>query len=248
LSSSSQTSVAPGFTFIAEAYWDFESKLQQQGFDYCYDKRLYDRLRQGGGASVYEHLLAPREYQDRLIRFIENHDEPRAAEAFGEARSCATASLVLALPGAKLLHDGQLEGRTVRLPVFLQRAPAEPPNGELRTFYERLLSDARVDVFRTGEWRLCERRGWPDNDTYRDIIACAWWTVTERRLVVVNLSGARSQAMVTIPWDDIAGSWWRLSDFLDGDVFLRNGDTLRAHGLYVDLPAWGVHWLSWGRQ
>ena len=33
-----------GFTFMAEAYWDLEWELQQQGFDYCYDKRLYDRL------------------------------------------------------------------------------------------------------------------------------------------------------------------------------------------------------------
>ena len=29
---------------MAEAYWDLEWALQQQGFDYCYDKRLYDRL------------------------------------------------------------------------------------------------------------------------------------------------------------------------------------------------------------
>ena len=32
------------FTFLAEVYWDLEWTLQQQGFDYCYDKRLYDRL------------------------------------------------------------------------------------------------------------------------------------------------------------------------------------------------------------
>ena len=34
----------PHFIFLAEAYWDMEWELQQQGFDYCYDKRLYDRL------------------------------------------------------------------------------------------------------------------------------------------------------------------------------------------------------------
>ena len=34
----------PDFRFIAEAYWDLEWALQQQGFDFCYDKRLYDRL------------------------------------------------------------------------------------------------------------------------------------------------------------------------------------------------------------
>ena len=34
----------PGSVFMAEAYWDLEWALQQQGFDFCYDKRLYDRL------------------------------------------------------------------------------------------------------------------------------------------------------------------------------------------------------------
>jgi hypothetical protein len=37
----------PDFRFMAEVYWDMEWMLQQQGFDYTYDKRLYDRLRQG---------------------------------------------------------------------------------------------------------------------------------------------------------------------------------------------------------
>ena len=37
----------PRFLFLAEAYWDLEWALQQQGFDFCYDKRLYDRLRHG---------------------------------------------------------------------------------------------------------------------------------------------------------------------------------------------------------
>jgi hypothetical protein len=33
--------------FLAEAYWDLEWSLLQQGFDYCYDKRLFDRLVRG---------------------------------------------------------------------------------------------------------------------------------------------------------------------------------------------------------
>ncbi|MGE3778219.1 MAG: alpha-amylase family glycosyl hydrolase, partial [Pirellulaceae bacterium] len=37
---------SPDFCFMAEVYWDLEWTLQQQGFDYTYDKRLYDRLRE----------------------------------------------------------------------------------------------------------------------------------------------------------------------------------------------------------
>ena len=41
----------PGFLFMAEVYWDLEWTLQQQGFDYTYDKRLYDRLEEGHARS-----------------------------------------------------------------------------------------------------------------------------------------------------------------------------------------------------
>ena len=63
---------------MAEAYWDLEWELQQQGFDYCYDKRLYDRLEHDTVESVPLHLCADLAYQRKLVRFIENHDEPRA--------------------------------------------------------------------------------------------------------------------------------------------------------------------------
>ena len=52
------------------------------GFDYTYDKRLYDRLRMGQPRPVREHLQAGLDYQNKLARFLENHDEPRAAATF----------------------------------------------------------------------------------------------------------------------------------------------------------------------
>ena len=49
----------PGFLFMAEVYWDLEWTLQQQGFDYAYDKRLYDRLEHNPVESVRLHLQPP---------------------------------------------------------------------------------------------------------------------------------------------------------------------------------------------
>ena len=101
----------PDLLFIAEAYWDMEWTLQQQGFDLCYDKRLYDRLvarvRRGGARRTCRPTAA---YQERLIRFIENHDEPRAAATFGAGQARAAAVVMSTLQGARLYHDGQLEG------------------------------------------------------------------------------------------------------------------------------------------
>jgi hypothetical protein len=233
----------PGFRFIAEAYWDLEWALQQQGFDFCYDKKLYDRMEHADAETVRQHLLADLPYQLGLVRFLENHDEPRAAATFPPAKARAAAVAVLTLPGAKLLHEGQFEGRKVRLPVFLARRPAEPVDADLAAFYERLLQETDRDVFRKGDWRLCERSGWPDNATHLNILAWCWEHNGERWLVVVNFSDVRSQAVVRPPWHDLEGLPWRLADPLSGEVFERGGDDLAMHGLYVSLEPWCRHFL-----
>jgi hypothetical protein len=225
----------PGFTFIAEAYWDLEWQLQQHGFDYCYDKRLYDRLAHDDAESVRLHLLADIGYQEKLVRFLENHDEPRAAATFPHAKHRAAAVTVWTLPGAKLIYEGQLEGRRVKLPVQLGRRPDEPVDGELLGFYRRLL---KIDL--AGEWRLCERSGWPDNASFRNVVAWCWRNGGRRALIAVNLSDAPAQARIRLPWDDLAGASWKLADELSEAVFTpRDGNEMRDPGLYVDLPAWG---------
>jgi glycosidase len=238
----------PEVILIAEAYWDLEWELQQQGFDFCYDKRLYDRLARDSAESVRLHLLADLRYQERLIRFIENHDEPRAYGIFGPERSRAAAVTVATLPGAKLFHEGQLEGRRVKLPVQLGRRPAETADPELQGFYSRLLEIAKHSVFRDGDWRLCERSGWPDNASYLNLLGWCRRRGEERWLIVVNLSGFRSQACVRVPWDDLAGQTWRLSDAFSGEMYEREGSEMLATGLFVDLAPWGFHCLRFARE
>jgi len=235
----------PGFRFIAEAYWDLEWELQQQGFDFCYDKRLYDRLEHDNAESVRLHLCADLAYQDKLLRFIENHDEPRAAAAFSPAKERAAAVTTSTLTGARLFHEGQFEGRKVRLPVFLGRRPEEPVDRELQAFYRQLLSAIDDRVFQEGQWRLCAHTGWPDNPSYQNIVAWRWWNDEERCLIVVNLSDTPSQAHVQVAWDDLAGRTWRLTDKLSGATYERSGDDMLASGLYVDLAPWGYHFLEY---
>ena len=234
----------PDFLFLAEAYWDLEWDLMQQGFDYCYDKRLFDRLEHAFAEQVRLHLLADVGYQEKLVRFIENHDEPRAAATFPGGKGAAVAVTILTLPGAKLLHDGQLEGRQVKIPVQLGRRPAEPANVHLRDFYHRVLAAVDSPAIREGEWRLCERSGWPDNQSCMNLVAWGWRREGERCVVVVNLSDARSQARVRMPWEDIAGRSWRLTDVFSGAVYERDGDEMRGVGLYVELDGWACHLLS----
>jgi Alpha amylase, catalytic domain len=233
----------PDFLFIAEAYWDLEWELQQKGFDYCYDKRLYDRLESGPAESVRLHLCADLPYQEKLVRFIENHDEPRAAATFAPAKERAAAVTMATLQGARLFHEGQFEGRKVKLPVFLGRRPDEPVDEELRAFYGKLLETMKSPMFRDGQWSLCDCTGWPDNPSYRNLVAWNWIHNDDRCLIVVNLSGDAVQARVHVPWGDIREETWQLTDSLSGVSYDRAGNEIQAEGLYVELEPWGRHFL-----
>jgi hypothetical protein len=231
----------PEFRFIAEAYWDREWALQQQGFDYCYDKKLYDRMEHADAENVRLHLCADLCYQERLVRFLENHDEPRAAATFSTAKARAAAVTIHTLPGARLLHEGQLEGRRVRLPVFLSRRPEESLDSDLQAFYQRLLTQTAHNVFRNGRWRLCDRSGWPDNPSHRNVIAWCWELGDERSLVAVNFSDTPSQAVIQMPWEDLRGRTWRLSEMLSVESYERRGDEMAESGLFVSLGPWKWH-------
>jgi hypothetical protein len=230
--------------FIAEAYWDLEYTLQQQGFNYCYDKRLYDRLEHGPADSIRQHLDADAAYQQKLIRFIENHDEPRAAAVFCSPKAQAAAVTVSTLQGAVLFHDGQFEGRRVRLPVFLRRRPGEPTDHRLEEFYRSLLETLRAEDFKKGDWHLCERIGWPDNQSHLNLVA--WYVHSEQtcHLIVVNLSDSRSQGRIQLPVETHDGRTVRMTDAISGTHYERSVDEITDAGLYVELDPWGYHVLG----
>ncbi|MGC8491290.1 MAG: alpha-amylase [Syntrophobacteraceae bacterium] len=233
----------PRALFIAEAYWDMEWELQQQGFDFCYDKRLYDRFVSGTAETIRQHLLADLGYQGKLIRFLENHDEPRAAAVLSPRKERAAAVVIATLPGAKLFHEGQFEGRRVRIPVALSRRPPEELDSELQLFFYQLLTNIDSSCFHDGEWTLCDLAGWPDNWSWNNILAWGLRKGEERYLVAVNFSEFRSQALVQVPWNDIGEARWRLVEVLTGEEYLRDGAEMLNPGLFVDLEAWDYHFL-----
>ena len=244
----------PETVLVAEAYWDMEWALQQQGFNFCYDKRLYDRIVGGDVPGVRDHLRADLAYQSRLVRFLENHDEPRIAGRLGGDAERAAAVTIATIPGATLWHEGQFEGRRVRPPVFLSRRPGEPLDAGLATWYRRLLAAVAGHRVRTGTWQLLEAGGWPDNDSCRNLVAWSWSVDpaadlgagrhADHHVVVVNLSGGPAQGHVGLGWTDLRGRWWTLIDLLDDRVFERSGDELAGQGLFVDLQPWGCHLLA----
>ena len=233
----------PGFCFMAEVYWDREWDMQQQGFDYAYDKRLYDRLREGHARSVREHFHAGLDYQDKLARFLENHDEPRAAATFPSGQHEAAAVITFLAPGLRFFHQGQFEGRLKRISPHLGRAPEEPVNESLKQFYARLLEVLRRPAVRDGEWRLLEcAPAWDGNGSNDAFIAFAWQGADGVRvLVAVNYAAHPSQCHVRGSFGDLAGRSWRLRDLLGDAVYDRDGNDLATHGLYLDVAPWQCH-------
>ncbi len=230
----------PGFTFLAEVYWDLEWPLQQQRFDYAYDKRLYDRLREGHARPVREHFFAGTDYQNKLARFLENHDEPRAAATFTPEIHEAAAVITYLSPGFRFFHQGQLEGRMKRISPHLGRAPAEPVVQRIQQFYDRLLSALRHPAVRDGKWQLlkCDP-AWDTNWTNDCFVAFTWQGAgNERLLVVVNYAANQSQCRVRLPFEDLSGKTWRLEDQLSSANYEREGNELLLSGLYVDLQPW----------
>jgi len=231
------------FIFIAESYWDLEWELMQQGFDYCYDKRLYDRLEKNERDLVRLHLTADPAYQSRLLRFIENHDEPRAAAIFSLEKEKMLALAIATLPGAKLFHEGQFEGRKIKLPVFLRRRPDEHADPCQHGFYSTLLAQIKQELFHDGQWQWFEPRGWTGNTAFQNLLSWGWSSNEAQYVVVINMSGAVATGQIPIPWDFLKGENWRLADPLSGISFDRNGDEMVNPGLYVSLPAWGTHFF-----
>ncbi len=230
----------PGSLLIAESYWDTEWDLQQLGFDYTYDKRLYDRVVSSSALDIYVHLNADVGFQNRLTRFIENHDEKRSAEIFGRERLTAPAALFSTLPGMKLYYQGQIEGKRIRVPVQMRRVMHEEEDRTTSSLYEKLLSINKQDIFREGEWRLREVFPLTDNAPH-DLIAYTWKAGHRIKLVVVNMGNATAGGR--IPLQDLAAGDrnYKLLDELNDLIYLRNGNEMKYPGLIVILGPFMAH-------
>ena len=235
------------FIFMAEVYWDLEWELMQQGFDYCYDKKLYDRLLAQDAAAVRGHLWADLTYQNRLARFLENHDEPRAAHDFSKPVHQAAAVITYLTPGLRFFHEGQLEGRRIKVSMHLGRRPEEPVDLVLQEFYRKLLDCLKRPEVRQGRWQLLELvPAWDGNSTWERFLAFAWEGEAEQCLLVtVNYGPTQGQCYVNLPSIDLREEKVMLQDLVGEARYERGGKDWINRGLYLDLPPWGFHVFTW---
>jgi hypothetical protein len=232
----------PEFLFMAEVYWNYEGRLQEHGFDYTYDKTLYDRLLSRDARGAHRHLLAPREYLAHMVHFLENHDEPRIASKLTPEEHLAAAVITFAAPGLRLLHDGQLEGKTVRIPVHLRRGPEEPSDPQIVEMYQRLLPILTHPVVVRGEWSLVVcTAAWEGNPTSDNFVAYLLEHAEGRFVIAVNYASYAGQSFVRIPDRLLDTPSVVFTDLLSEERYVRESPDLKARGLFLDTPAWKAH-------
>ena len=189
------------------------------------------------------HLGASADYQRRLARFLENHDEPRAAGVFPRDLHEVAAVVTYLTPGLRFFYHGQLDGNRVHVTPHLVRAPEEPVDEDLHRFYERLLAVLREPIVRRGDWQLLDSLpAWSANRSCDDIVAWSWQDGDDGLLLaVVNVAAHQSQAYIPVPFERLRGRDVCLVDRMHPVEYERRGDDLFTTGLYLDLPGRGYH-------
>jgi len=239
----------PDFIMMGEVYWDLEWVMQQQGFDYTYDKKLYDRLLELESGPVREHLMADLNYHEKLARFLENHDEQRIASILPWETHQAASIITFLTPGLKFFHRGEMQGWKKKVTPHLGRGPEEISDPRISRFYSKLLEIVNRPEIHIGEWNLLTcHPAWDGNHTHENFIAFIWKHLESFILVVVNYADRRGQCLVEVPFSEYKDRTWKFHDILSGSTYEHDGNDLVKRGLYVDIAGWGYHVFNVKRE
>ncbi len=232
----------PDFCAIAEVYWGLELHLQHLGFQLTYDKELYDAMLARDLDRLVPRIRTPHAPLEASVRFLENHDETRAAVSFGDDQQEAALLAIATLPGTLLLHEGQTEGYRVRTPVQLRRRHQEPGNPRLRHFYERFLTLPDV---RQGHFVVLHPHAACTGDgTYRALLSWAWVHESHCWLVVINYADHLSQGAINLGDLPLPAGVLRFRDHLHNSIYEQSRETVQHTGFPVVLPPFGTQLLE----
>lgn len=233
----------PNVKFLAEVYWGLNQKLQSLGFDYTYDKDLYDKLTIDNLDDLRSYIATVGyQYLSSSAHFVENHDQKRAIVNFGSPQRAIAAALVtMTLPGMRFNFMGQWQGKKNPLVVQLRRSADEPVNQDVQNFYNMFIPIIADPVFHNGKWTYLQVHN--STQSY-ELLAWKWTdeSQNQRRLVVINYSGSQGSGQIRLPdaKPTVPGNEdCILTDLLTGNQYKRNVNQLHNEGLFVIInPYW----------
>ncbi len=230
----------PSLALLAEAYWGTEGRLLDLGFTFAYDKPLYDAVRDANPGGVRGCLAATLDHQNRLARFLENHDENRCAAVFPNERLIAAGTLMSTLPGMRFYHQGELEGCKIRLPITLRIAADEALDSSISAFFRKILKITNHDAFHSGRWSLLPIANEGD-DTAGNLAVYEWRSEKAWKIIAVNIAGTASQGRVRLGELVSPSKQYIFYDELHDVRYPRSGEELRNLGLFVRREAFDAH-------
>lgn len=233
----------PGFTFMAEVYWDLEHELIAQGFDYAYDKKLYDYLVKRQPRAAHDQMITQGHSITQMAHFLENHDEPRAANIFPLEVHRAAAYISFLIPGLRFFHAGQEQGHLLKIPVQFCKPPNQPGHLKLEDFYTQLLKQLKEITLKPDSWHLCRTSpAWEGNPTWHDFIVFCWLDeANEFWLAAIHYASGVGQCYAQFPFSWSTQANYSFHDQLNSVVYERSGAELHLKGVYLELPDWGYH-------
>lgn len=236
----------PDVKFLAEVYDPWGGQLQSLGFDFTYDKHLYDLLGDGNLDNLRGYISNTAVgYLQRGAHFVENHDEPRAAAFFGSnMRADAAAMVAMTIPGMRFYFEGQQDGYRNRLQVQLRRAASEPVAIGVPQFYDLFTLILSRPVFHTGTWTYLPV--FNDPTSWR-LMAWKWTSNDERLLVVVNYSDTTGSGSVVLSdAQPINGNdMIPVTDLISNQTWSRSAHQMASSGLGVVVNSWSCQILKY---
>jgi len=229
----------PNVILLGEVYSPWPAALQSVGFDYTYDKTLYDKLGAGNLDDIRNWLTSNSvSFTTHSAHFVANHDELRAADYFGSWwRADAAAMIMYTLPGLRFYWMWDMNGYKNKLDVHLRRELSEPSIGDVQNFYSRILKITNNDVFNYGDWVYLPVTG--TNDNWR-LIAYRWQYKDQKRLCVINYSDTDGSGYIQLTNADArnGNDTIPVTDLLSNQTYYRSARTMRTQGLFVVVNSW----------
>lgn len=233
----------PHVILVAEVYGGYEFELQQLGFDFTYNKRIYDQLVNHNVHDLQQYLASiSTQFLYLSAHFVANHDEERIAALFDtlqEANACALATFTL--PGMRMHWIGQFEGYKHKLAVHLRRQQLEPSMPETVMFYNKLLPVITSPLFSCGEWEHAVVHTYSGDVS--PLIGYRWVLGDRKVICVINFTEHEQSGRIVIPNVQPVVDTQRtppifydvvpVRELLTEVTYLRSVKTMRTIGLTV---------------
>ena len=224
----------PNAILLAEVYEDWEiEKLNQLGFDYCYDKALLDKL-EGSAQDVNDYIHYKGEsFYGHVAHFVENHDENRVVYNMqgNLEKAKAAGTIASTLGGMIFFNHGQWSGLKNKLDVHLRRGASESADSGTENHYKKLMQIIADSAFKGPNYYFVYNIS---GDKELDFIGYIREVDDAHYLVVVNY--ASTYGCAEVPIYNMEGSGMKnVKEMFSGIEYSVDADIMRNVGLTVCL-------------